>query len=123
MITGWRYNRQDSSWKKFGSKVGNAVRNFITAESIHDTGCSLKVMRASILKKIKMFKGLHRFLPTLMKLEGAKVLEIRVNHRPRQKGKSKYNNLRRAIQGLYDVFTVKWMKKRYINIKIREKNV
>lgn len=123
MITGWRYNRQDNLWKKIGSFIGNTVRNTITDENIHDTGCSLKIMKASLLKKIKMFKGLHRFLPTLMKLEGANVLEFKVNHRPRQKGKSKYGNFKRAIEGLYDVFVVRWMKKRYLHIKIKETNV
>jgi dolichol-phosphate mannosyltransferase len=123
MVTGWRQKRMDSLWKKIGSKLGNTFRNILTKENIHDTGCSLKIMRADILKRIKMFKGLHRFLPTLMKLEGAKIKEIKVDHRPRTKGISKYNNLHRAKEGFFDVLAVRWMIKRYIKYKIEDKNV
>jgi dolichol-phosphate mannosyltransferase len=120
MVTGWRYNRQDTLSKKIGSRIGNFVRNRLTRESIHDTGCSLKVMNAQMLKRIKIYKGLHRFLPTLMRLEGARVKEVKVNHRPRLHGVSKYTNLRRGIEGLYDVIAVRWMIKRHLNIQIKE---
>ena len=108
MVTGWRQNRQDTISKKIGSKIGNGFRNWMTAETIHDTGCSLKIMRADMLKRIRMFRGLHRFLPTLMRLEGARVMEIPVNHRPRLHGVSKYTNWRRGIEGFLDVLAVKW---------------
>jgi len=120
MINGWRFNRQDSLSKKIGSRIGNFVRNQLTWESIHDTGCSLKVMNAAMLKRIKMYKGLHRFLPTLMRNEGARVIEVKVNHRPRLHGVSKYTNLRRGVEGLYDVITVRWMIKRQLKIEIGE---
>jgi len=68
-----------------------------------------------------MFKGLHRFLPTLMKLEGAKIKEVKVSHRPRTKGKSKYNNFHRAIEGFFDVLAIRWMIKRHIDYKIGDK--
>jgi len=122
MVTGWRYNRQDSLSKKIGSRIGNGFRNWLTSENIHDTGCSLKVMRAEMLKRIKMFRGLHRFLPTLMRLEGARVKEVKVNHRPRLHGESKYTNLRRGIEGFYDVIAVRWMQKRHLNIEIGERH-
>lgn len=117
MITGWRFNRNDTLSKRIGSRIGNAVRNRLTWENIHDTGCSLKIMDAAMAKRIKMFKGLHRFLPTLMRLEGARVLEIKVNHRQRHAGVSKYTNLRRGIEGLYDVIAVRWMIKRHIDLQ------
>jgi glycosyltransferase involved in cell wall biosynthesis len=120
MINGWRFNRQDTLSKKIGSRIGNSVRNRLTWESIHDTGCSLKVMNATLLKRIKMYKGLHRFLPTLMRIEGAKVVEVKVNHRQRLHGVSKYTNLRRGIEGLYDVISVRWMIKRHLKIEIGE---
>lgn len=120
MVNGWRKNRQDTISKKIGSKIGNFIRNKLTNETIHDTGCSLKIMNASMLKKIKMFRGLHRFLPTLMRLEGAKVVEVQVNHRKRKVGVSKYNNISRAIEGLYDLIAVRWMIKRYLDIIIKE---
>ncbi len=122
MVTGWRHNRQDCLSKKIGSRIGNGFRNWLTEENIHDTGCSLKVMRAEMLKRIKMFRGLHRFLPTLMRLEGARVKEIKVNHRPRLHGESKYTNLRRGIEGFYDVIAVRWMIKRNLNIEIGERH-
>lgn len=123
MINGWRHNRRDSISKKMGSKIGNYVRNRLTHETIRDTGCSLKIMRASMLKRVRMFKNMHRFLPTLMRLEGAKVIEVKVNHRPRLKGASKYTNLKRGIDGLYDVIAVRWMIKRYLGTGVKEKNV
>ena len=120
MINGWRINRQDSLSKKIGSRIGNFVRNQLTWESIHDTGCSLKVMNAQMLKRIKMYKGLHRFLPTLMRSEGARVIEVKVNHRPRLHGVSKYTNLQRGVEGFYDVIAVRWMIKRQLKIEIGE---
>lgn len=123
MVNGWRYDRQDTLAKKIGSKIGNFVRNTLTWESIHDTGCSLKIMRARMLKRIPIFRGLHRFLPTLMRLEGARVVEVKVNHRPRVHGISKYSNLKRGVEGLYDVIAVRWMIKRHLNPGIKEGNV
>lgn len=123
MVNGWRYNRRDTLSKRIASKFGNFVRNAVIHEDIHDTGCSLKIMRASMLKRIKMFKGLHRFLPAMMRMEGAKVVEVKVNHRHRQFGVSKYTNLRRGIEGLYDLICVRWMIKRHLKIMVREQNV
>ncbi len=123
MVNGWRFNRQDNLSKKIGSKIGNFVRNALTWEHIHDTGCSLKVMNAAMVKRIPMHRGLHRFLPTLMRLEGAKIIEVKVNHRPRFQGLSKYTNMRRGIEGLYDVIAVRWMIKRHLDIKVKENHV
>ncbi|MEZ4484650.1 MAG: hypothetical protein R2864_08645 [Syntrophotaleaceae bacterium] len=123
MVNGWRADRQDTWSKKVGSRIGNLVRNRLTWENIHDTGCSLKVMDAAMLKRIKIFRGLHRFLPTLMRLEGARFIEVKVDHRPRHAGNSKYTNLRRGIEGLYDVIAVRWMIKRHLQVPIKEDNV
>ena len=123
MVTGWRHNRRDSLAKRIGSRIGNFVRNRLTGETIRDTGCSLKVMRAEMLKRIKWYRGLHRFLPTLMRLEGARVIEVKVNHRPRTRGTSKYNNWRRAIDGLYDVLAVRWMIRRRQTVTVREQRL
>ncbi|MGD9809456.1 MAG: glycosyltransferase family 2 protein [Deferribacterales bacterium] len=123
MVTGWRFNRKDTFAKRIASKFGNKVRNSIVKDNVHDTGCSLKIMRASMLKKIKMYKGLHRFLPAMMQMEGAKVKEVKVNHRARVHGVSKYTNMKRAKEALYDLISVRWMQKRYLKIQVRETNV
>ena len=120
MVTGWRFNRQDNFGKRISSKIGNGVRNLLTREHIHDTGCSLKIMRSSILKEIKLYKGLHRFLPTLFRIEGGSVIEVKVHHRPRLHGISKYTNLRRGIEGLYDLLVVRWMISHSISLKNEE---
>jgi len=120
MVNGWRFNRQDTLSKKIASKIGNFVRNWMTKETIHDTGCSLKIMNAQMLKRIRIYKGLHRFLPTLMRMEGAKVVEVKVNHRHRLYGESKYTNLQRGIEGFYDLIAVRWMQSRHLKIEVKE---
>ena len=77
-------------------------------------------MNATMLKQIHIYRGLHRFLPTLMRLEGAKVIEVKVSHRQRRYGVSKYTNLRRGIEGFYDVIAVRWMQSRHLTIEIKE---
>ena len=120
MVNGWRFNRQDTLSKKVASRIGNFVRNWMTKETIHDTGCSLKIMNAQMLKRVRIYKGLHRFLPTLMRMEGAKVIEVKVNHRHRLFGESKYTNLQRGIEGLYDLIAVRWMQSRHLTIEVKE---
>jgi glycosyltransferase involved in cell wall biosynthesis len=120
MVTGWRKKRHDNVWKKFSSKFANAVRNRLSREDIRDTGCSLKIMNAKHLQNIKMFNGMHRFLPTLMKMEGAQVVEVPVTHRPRFKGTSKYGTLDRAFSGLQDLMAVRWMQDRCIKYNVIE---
>ncbi len=123
MVNGWRFDRQDTLSKKIASKIGNGFRNWITKETIHDTGCSLKIMNAAILKRIHIYKGLHRFLPTLMRMEGARIIEVKVNHRQRQFGESKYTNWRRGVEGFYDVIAVRWMQQRYLKIEVKEEQL
>jgi glycosyltransferase involved in cell wall biosynthesis len=123
MVIGWRVKRRDSWVKKCASRLANRVRNAISRETVLDTGCSLKVMRAEMLKAIPMFTGMHRFLPTLMKLEGAKVAEVPVNHRPRNKGVSKYGIWDRAWSAAYDLLAVRWMQKRHIGYVVSDTNL
>lgn len=120
VVIGWRAKRNDTWSKKIQSKIGNGVRNWLTQDDIIDTGCSLKVFPNEAVKKIPMFKGMHRFLPTLAKLEGCTVCQVPVNHRPRRFGESKYNLANRALSGLQDVLAVRWMKERHIAYKIEE---
>ncbi|SNR74009.1 Glycosyl transferase family 2 [Humidesulfovibrio mexicanus] len=122
MAIGWRKKRQDTASKRYASKIANAIRNRITRESVRDTGCSLKIMRRDVLLRIPRFKGMHRYLPTLMKLEGASVAEMPVNHRERHMGVSKYGNWERAVAGVRDLLGVRWLQDRHFNYEIREKN-
>ena len=123
MVIGWRVKRQDSLVKRWASRFANRVRNRISRETVRDTGCSLKVMRAEMVRAIPMFTGMHRFLPTLMKLEGARVAEVPVNHRPRSKGVSKYGIWDRAWASAYDLLAVRWMQKRHIGYVVSDTNL
>jgi glycosyltransferase involved in cell wall biosynthesis len=122
VVCGWRADRKDTFIKKISSWVGNNVRNFITNENIHDTGCSLKAYKRIYLEKIKLYRGMHRFLPTLLKIEGARICEVKVNHSQRKFGKSKYNINNRMFSGLYDCLAVRWMQKRKLNYEIGERS-
>lgn len=123
MVIGWRAKRQDTLAKKYGSRFANWVRNSLTHETVRDTGCSLKVMRTDMVQDIAMFAGMHRFLPTLMKLKGATVAEMKVNHRPRSKGVSKYGIWDRAFSAAYDLLAVRWMQKRHIAYRVGVTNI
>ncbi len=121
MVIGWRAKRKDTWVKRMASKFANGVRNTLSRETVRDTGCSLKILRADMARRIPMFTGMHRFLPTLMKMQSAIVTEVRVNHRPRKHGVSKYGIWDRAFSALYDLFAVRWMQKRYIQYQIKER--
>ncbi|WP_300358682.1 glycosyltransferase family 2 protein [Fusobacterium sp.] len=118
MINGKRETREDGLKRKFSSFVGNTVRNFITDDNIKDTGCPLKLFKKEVVKSYYLFEGMHRFLPTLAKMNGFKVLEVPVRHYDRQYGKSKYGVFNRLFKGLKDAFAVRWMKKRKLKYKI-----
>src|SRR4051812_26354658 len=83
VVCGVRTRRQDTWVRKVSSKIANGVRNRVTHESITDVGCTLRAMRSEYLRRVPMFTGMHRFLPTLLKMVGARVVEVSVNHRPR----------------------------------------
>jgi glycosyltransferase involved in cell wall biosynthesis len=112
VVNGVRANRQDPWLTKLSSRVANAFRNWATGEHVTDVGCSLRVMRAPFVKRVKLYRGLHRFLPTLLRLEGARLAELPVNHRPRRAGVSKYGIGNRLFVALADLMAVRWMMKR-----------
>ena len=122
LVIGWRMKREDVWIKRIGSKVANAIRNSFTHESVKDSGCSLKIMNTVLVRSLPRFNGMHRFLPTLMKMHGASVAEIKVNHRPRHHGKSKYGTLDRAVAGGYDLLGVRWLLKRHFSYSIKERS-
>jgi len=120
MIIGVRVNRHDTWSRKMQSRIGNGVRNWLTNDRITDTGCSLKLVRREAVDRVHLYTGMHRFLPTLVRMAGYKVIEMPVNHRPRKYGVSKYGAMNRAFRGLVDCMAVRWMGKRMLNYKLRE---
>jgi dolichol-phosphate mannosyltransferase len=120
MVIGVRVNRQDTVARKIQSRIGNGVRNWITGDQITDTGCSLKLVRRQAIDRVALYTGMHRFLPTLVRMQGYKVVEMPVNHRPRKYGVSKYGAMNRAVRGLVDCLAVRWMSKRMLTYKVKE---
>jgi len=120
MVIGVRVNRHDTWSRRMQSKIGNRVRNWITRDQITDTGCSLKLARKEAIEPVRLYTGMHRFLPTLVRYAGFKVVEMPVNHRPRKFGVSKYGAMNRAFRGLADCFAVRWMGTRMLKYKVRE---
>jgi glycosyltransferase involved in cell wall biosynthesis len=114
VVSGVRTNRRDSFTRRVSSKIANAVRNWATDERITDVGCSLKAYRAEFLRDLPLFTGMHRFLPTLVRWNGARVSEIAVRHRPRLHGVAKYGIGNRLFRALADLFAVRWMRKRWL---------
>lgn len=118
MVCGWRHKRNDPWIKRISSKIANAVRNRLSEENIADTGCSLKAFRRECLRDLKLFNGMHRFFPTLVKMHGFKVTEAKVDHYPRRHGESKYNIRNRLCSSFLDLLAIRWMKKRRLNYQI-----
>ncbi len=120
LVNGFRARREDSVVRKLSSRVGNAVRNWITGEQVRDVGCSLRVMRREALAHLFVFRGMHRFLPTLMRLNGVgRTLEVPVHHRPRLRGQTKYGINNRLWVGLADLFGVWWLQRRTVAPRVR----
>jgi dolichol-phosphate mannosyltransferase len=120
LVVGWRINRQDTFQKRMISFISNWVRSRLCCDGMHDTGCSLKIYRKEALSSIKMYRGMHRFLPALFKIEGFGVKEIPVNHRKRFKGATKYHFFNRSLGPIIDLFVVYWMRHRALHPQIRE---
>ncbi len=119
-VCGYRLDRADTWVKRKSSIIANFVRNKLSDENIRDVGCSLKVFKKECLDGVKLFEGMHRFFPTLIKMEGYKVTEVPVKHFPRKHGHSKYTTLNRVFKSFRDLLAVRWMKRRYLNYKIVE---
>jgi dolichol-phosphate mannosyltransferase len=120
VVCGVRTNRQDTWTRKVSSRIANGIRNRVTHDSVTDVGCTLRACRAEYLRRIPMFTGMHRFLPTLLKMEGARVTEVPVHHRPRLHGQPKYNIRNRIWRALADLFAVRWMQKRWLDRRLSE---
>lgn len=111
---GYRVRRCDTWSKRVASRLANRVRQWVLRDDIEDTGCSLKAVRAEFIEDLPMqFCGMHRFLPALWQMQGARIRQIPVNHRARAGGQSKYNNLDRLKESIRDLWAVCWMRQRY----------
>lgn len=119
-VVGYRANRADTAWRLFQSRVANSVRNWLTGDRVRDTGCSLKVIRSAAVRDLVCFDGMHRFLPTLIRRSGGRVMEAPVSHRPRLKGKSKYGMWNRGLVALRDALGVRWLRLRRLDYESRE---
>jgi len=119
-VVGWRTKRRDTFVRRASSRIANRVRNWISKDSIRDTGCSLKVFRAEAIQALPLFEGMHRFLPTLLRYHGFDVVEHGVEHHPRTAGTSKYGVWNRAFRATKDLFAVRWMRTRLLKLPILE---
>ncbi len=110
VVSGWRYNRKDSFSKKLFSLFSRFLRNKIINDKIHDSGCSLKVYKKKCVKDLELHGEMHRYIAELLSLQGYKIGEVKVNHLPRTKGKTKYNLLR-LPKGFLDLLVVAFWQK------------
>jgi glycosyltransferase involved in cell wall biosynthesis len=120
LVCGYRARRADTLSKKITSRIANYVRSRFVGDGIRDTGCTLKAMRRECASALVPFKGVHRFIPALVKNAGFKLVEIPVNHRARQFGVSKYGLGNRALKATMDMFGVRWLQSRHISYELRD---
>ena len=113
LVSGWRFQRKDAALqRKLPSMIANRLIGKVTGVSLHDYGCSLKAYRQEVLNDMRLYGELHRFLPVLANIEGARITEVKVNHRGRQYGQSKYG-IDRTFRVLMDLLTV-WFMNRFL---------
>lgn len=118
-IFGYRAERKDTWSKRTGSQLANGVRNLILREEIRDTGCAIKIFRKSLTETLTPWNGMHRFLGSLFLMQGAKIEQRPVNHRPRSAGTSKYTNWGRLKKTWWDLFAVRWLRSRYVRVSLK----
>ena len=121
-VNGVRMGRQDSAGKRWASRIANGFRRLVLGDEVTDIGCSLRVMRADRLARIRFFRGAHRFLPILLTLDGARLVEVPVRHHARKHGQSKYAIWDRFGVGLIDLLAVVWLKRRAHRYEAKELN-
>lgn len=120
MINGWRKDRHDTGFRRWQSRMANRIRNWLSEETINDSASSLKLYKRHCLEGIQLYNGMHRFMPTLVKMRGYTVLEVPVKHSPRFAGTAKYGFRNRALRAFIDLIAVRWMKKRYLCYQVSE---
>lgn len=111
IVSGWRYARKDSPAKRFVSRGANLLRRYFIDDKIHDSGCTFKAYRRECFEHVDLYGEMHRFIPGILKLQGFTIAEVKVNHRPRRFGKTKYN-MKRTLKGFLDMFSI-WFWRKY----------
>lgn len=111
-VCGIRKVREDDAIRKLSSYIANAFRNFITGDAVSDAGCTFRAIKRFALKEMVAFNGMHRFLPSILRAQSYKVMEIPINHRPRFSGHSKYGIGNRLWRGILDCLAMRWFKAR-----------
>ncbi|MGI9114949.1 MAG: glycosyltransferase [Chthoniobacterales bacterium] len=119
LVCGYRAQRKDTLVKRMTSRIANSVRSRFTRDYVRDTGCTLKAMRHECITALVPFKGMHRFIPALIRGAGYKLVEVPVNHRPRRFGQSKYGLGNRAIRATVDMFGVRWLLSRRLDYQLK----
>jgi dolichol-phosphate mannosyltransferase len=112
LVGGVRTERKATGSKRWASRVANWIRDKVLQDECPDTGCGIKVYWREVFLRLPFFTSMHRYLPALFQTYGHEVAYVPVNDRPRQAGVSKYNNLNRALVGIYDLVGVTWLRKR-----------
>ena len=118
LVCGYRAQRKDTLVKRLTSLIANTVRSRFTKDGVRDTGCTLKAMRRECVSTLVPFKGMHRFIPALVKGAGYRLVEVPVNHRARKFGQSKYGLGNRAVRATVDMFGVRWLLSRQLRYKV-----
>ena len=121
LVCGYREKRRDTLGKRLTSRVANFVRSRFVKDYVRDTGCTLKAMRRDCIAALVPFKGMHRFIPALIRAAGYRLVEVPVHHRPRRFGKSKYGLGNRAVRATIDMFGVRWLLSRRLDYKLRKR--
>jgi dolichol-phosphate mannosyltransferase len=121
LVMGNRVTRRDTWLRRLSSRVANGVRGWLLDDGTPDTGCGIKLMHRDTFLELPFFDHMHRFLPALYQRQGAKVISVPVNHRPRTRGTSKYGLHNRLWVGIVDLYGVMWLKSRYKpGLEVRE---
>tara|TARA_B100000686_G_scaffold81307_2_gene87815 strand:+ start:312 stop:1016 length:705 start_codon:yes stop_codon:yes gene_type:complete len=114
-VCGIRPSRADSLSKKISTKIANLFRNTILRDGIKDAGCTYRVFKKEVLVDIVPFRGMHRFLPTILQFHGIKINQVFIKDRPRKSGVSKYGMGNRIFVGFVDTLAIYWYKKRFVS--------
>lgn len=123
LFAGWRVKREDSASKRWASRFANAIRARLLHDATPDTGCGIKLFEREAFLDLPAFDHMHRYLPALMQRAGWKTQSVPVNHRPRRHGRSKYDNLGRALVGISDLRGVLWLVRRNARAVVDERTV